>query len=97
MMEKLVEWTVLAVDTEVLGENLPLRHFVHYKSHLLDTAANPGRRGGKPATNRFNYGAATTGFIRRLNYNYTWLQQSTLKWYLCNSTCKRWNKSLNYD
>jgi hypothetical protein len=29
------------------------RHFVHHKSHLRD----PGRRDGKPATNRFSYGA----------------------------------------
>jgi hypothetical protein len=35
-------------------KTLSRRHFVHHKSHLPD----PGRRGGKPATNRSNYGAA---------------------------------------
>jgi hypothetical protein len=39
--------------------NLPRRHFVHHKSHFPDPGANPGHRGGKPATNRFSYGAAS--------------------------------------
>jgi hypothetical protein len=53
----------LAGETEVLGENLPRRHFVNHKSHLPDAGANPGRRVGKPATNRFSYGAALTSVL----------------------------------
>jgi hypothetical protein len=52
-MENLVEW--MAGETEVLGENLPRRHFVHHKSHFARSGIEPG---GKPATNRFSYGAA---------------------------------------
>jgi hypothetical protein len=54
MMEKLVEW--LGGETEVLGENLPQCRFVHHKPHMLCPDANPGRLGGKPATNPLSYG-----------------------------------------
>jgi hypothetical protein len=62
MMENLVEWR-LAGETEVLRGNLPQRHFVHHKSLLPDPGSNPGRRGGKPATNRLSYGAACVLFL----------------------------------
>jgi hypothetical protein len=52
IVEKLVEYR-LAEETEVLGENLPQRQFVHQKSQCLDPVLKRGRRGGKPATLSF--------------------------------------------
>jgi hypothetical protein len=43
IVEQLVEWR-LAGETEVLGENLPQRQFVHHKPHLT----RPVREHGPP-------------------------------------------------
>jgi hypothetical protein len=52
----------LAGETEVLGENLPQCHFCPSQNPIWPYPGfNPGRRGGKPATNRLNYGAAFVG------------------------------------
>jgi hypothetical protein len=53
----------MAGEIEVLGENLPQRHFVYHKYHLPDLGSNPGRRGGKPATNHLSYGAVIYEYI----------------------------------
>jgi hypothetical protein len=49
----------LAGETEVLEKNVPQRHFCPSQHPTSpDPGSNPGRHGGKPATNRLSYGAA---------------------------------------
>jgi hypothetical protein len=58
IMEKQTECRLVG-ETEVLGENLPQRHFCPLQNPTWpDPGLNPGRHGGKPATNRLSYGAA---------------------------------------
>jgi hypothetical protein len=57
IVEKLVEWR-LAGETEVLGENLLQRHFVHHKSHMT----RPGFEHGPPRW-------ANVGIIRRWSHD----------------------------
>jgi hypothetical protein len=64
IVEQLVEWRLLG-ETEVLGENLPQRHFVHQKSNMTWPSLEPGRRGGKPVTNSLSYGTATTAHLTK--------------------------------
>jgi hypothetical protein len=56
-MQNLVEWR-LAGETEVHGVNLPQRLSSTTNSTWPDPGSNPGRRGGKPATNPLSYDAA---------------------------------------
>jgi hypothetical protein len=58
IVEKQMEFR-LAGETEVLGENLPQRHFCPSQNPTWpEPGLNPGRRGRKPATNRLSYGEA---------------------------------------
>jgi hypothetical protein len=52
-----MEWE-LAGKTAVLGENLPSATLSTTNPTWPDPGSNPGRCGGKPATNRLSYGTA---------------------------------------
>jgi hypothetical protein len=54
----------LAGETEVLGENLP-HAALSTTNPTCCPDANPGRRGGKPATNRLSYGTAIIGTLSK--------------------------------
>jgi hypothetical protein len=62
IVEKQMECRLVG-ETEVLGENLPQRHFYPSQNPTWPgPGLNPGRRGGKPATNRLSYDAAKATF-----------------------------------
>jgi hypothetical protein len=64
-----VERTTIAGETEVLGENLPQRHFVPPQiPHDQVRFRTPDRSVGKPATNRLSYGAALWGHLKSFVY-----------------------------
>jgi hypothetical protein len=59
IVEKLVERTTIAGETEELWENLPQHHFVPPQiPHDQVRFRTPDRSGGKPATNCLSYGVA---------------------------------------
>jgi hypothetical protein len=63
IVEKQMEWR-LAGETEVLGENLPQRHFCPSQNPTWpDPGLNQGRRGGKPATNRLRWFHIKSGLL----------------------------------
>jgi hypothetical protein len=55
---------LLAGETGVLGENMPLFRFVHHKSHMTCQDSNPGPSSGRPANNPLSY---VTAFIISLD------------------------------
>jgi hypothetical protein len=64
MMMMSVEQSVelLARETEVLGRNLSHAALSTTNPTCSDPGSNPGRRCGKPATNRLSYGTAALDF-----------------------------------
>jgi hypothetical protein len=80
-----VERTTIAGETEELGENLPQRHFVPPQiPHDQVWFRTPDRSGGKPATNRLSYGAASNSkLVRPLNAAVLYLTDTGIVRKLC--------------
>jgi hypothetical protein len=69
-MRVMVERTTIAGETEVLGENLPQRHFVPPQiPHDQVWFRTPDRSGGRPATNRLSYGTAIATLLKIVLYS----------------------------
>jgi hypothetical protein len=48
----------------------------------LDPGLNPGRRGGKPATNRLSYGATYNEYYSKIICSINKIQQTFMRWLL---------------
>jgi hypothetical protein len=83
----------LAGETEVLGKNLPQRHFRPSQNPTWpDPGLNPGRRCGKPATNRLSYGAALQpSALRKIvisSHSLLYFSFGCLSWNIFPLTCQ---------
>jgi hypothetical protein len=78
--------TVHALDraATVIGgqESAPVPLCPPQIPHDQTPGSNPGRRGGKPATNRLSYGAAFI-FLLEKNPKYIWDLVFTINTYVC--------------
>jgi hypothetical protein len=57
IVEKLVKWK-LSGESDVLEKTCPSATLSTINPSWLEQVLNPGRRGGRPVTNRLSYGAA---------------------------------------
>jgi hypothetical protein len=72
----------MARETEVLGENCPGATLSTTDPTWPYPGLNPGRRDGKPTTNRFSYGAAVPQFPRALKMEKNWFPLRN-NWWKC--------------